>query len=146
MKISDAGIELLKLVEGLELVAYADEEAGGTLWTIGYGHTGSDVYEGLHITEERAVELLRRDIATAEKCVNNSVKVPMTQGQFDALCSFVYNIGCKVFGRSTLLAKLNAGDDGGAADEFGKWVYDDGKKLNGLVLRRKAEADLFRSA
>lgn len=144
MKCSDAGLDLIKTHEGLRLEAYPDPGTGGAPWTIGYGHTGSNVYEGLHIDDARADEFLRQDIETAERCVNNSVKVPLTQGQFDALCSFVFNLGCGALGKSTLLAKLNAGvDDGEVAQEFARWNKAAGKVLQGLVVRRRAEADMF---
>ena len=143
MKISEEGLDLIRTHEGLELVAYPDPGTGGAPWTVGFGHTGSNVFEGLHITEEHADELLRRDVATAERCVNNSVKVSLTQGQFDACCSLVFNIGCGNFRSSTLLRLLNAGDDIGAAGEFAKWTHANGKVLRGLVVRRKAEMDRF---
>lgn len=144
MKISDSGLDLIKTHEGLRLDAYPDPGTGGAPWTIGYGHTGSNVYDGLRIDETQADEFLRKDVETAERCVNNSVKVPLTQGQFDALCSFVYNLGCGALGKSTLLAKLNAGvDDDEVAAEFARWDKAAGKVLQGLVVRRKAEADLF---
>jgi len=140
MNISDAGIAFLKLHEGVRLVAYRDT---GGVWTIGVGHTGSNVFEGQHITEAQSDEFLRRDIQIAERCIANSVKVNLDQNQFDALCSLVFNIGCRAFGTSTLLRKLNDGDDEGAADEFGRWVHDNGEVVQGLVVRRKDEADLF---
>lgn len=144
MKISDVGIELICEFEGCKLQAYGDPATGAEPWTIGYGHTGPDVYPGLHITQDQAVEFLRTDIEKAEKCVNNSVKVTLTQGQFDALCSFVHNLGCGALGKSTLLTKLNAGgDDDLVAEEFLKWTRANGQVMAGLVRRRKAEAELF---
>ena len=106
--------------------------------------SGPDVGPGLHITQDQAVEFLRRDVERAEKCINNSVKVTLTQGQFDALCSFVYNVGCGALGKSTLLVKLNAGgDDDLVAQEFLRWTKAAGKEMPGLVTRRKAEMETF---
>lgn len=143
MNISEVGLELIRKYEGCKLAAYPDPGSGGAPWTIGYGHTGNDVYPGLQITQDQADEFLRRDIIWVEKCINNSVKVELTQNQFDALCSFVYNLGCAALGKSTLLNKLNAGDDQGAAKEFGKWVKASGRILAGLVARRQAEEETF---
>lgn len=141
MKISDQGIALIKEFEGCELTAYVCP--AGVL-TIGVGHTGRDVHAGQTITEEEADELLRKDLETFERCVNNYVG-PVTQSQFDALVSFAFNLGCDALRNSTLLRKLNDGDDVGAADEFGKWVKAGGKVLPGLVRRREAEKALFLS-
>ena len=142
MRISDDGIELIKEYEGLALKAY---KCPAGIWTIGYGHTGPDVREGQVIDEITAEAYLRKDLETAEKCVNACVAVPITQGQFDALVSFAYNLGCGALRRSTLLRCLNAGDDEGAANEFPKWTRANGKVLQGLVRRRQAEQELFLS-
>lgn len=139
MKVSNNGINLIKRFEGLELKAYKD--SAGIL-TIGYGHThtvkASDV-----ITCEQADAFLREDLQVAELTINTNVKVKLTQGQFDALASFVFNLGSGNFVKSTLIRKLNAGDYAGAADEFGKWINAGGKKLPGLVKRRAAEREVF---
>lgn len=138
--LSDKGLDLICSFEGLRLDAYQDS---GGVWTIGYGHTGSDVQPGQHISESRARELLRQDVATAEKAVRNLVKVPLTQGQYDALVSFTFNCGSGTLRNSTLLKKLNAGDYSGAQAEFGKFVHAGGQTLAGLVRRRQAEAEMF---
>lgn len=140
MKISDAGLQLIMSFEGCRLEAYLD---AANIWTIGYGHTGSDVHRGLKISDDRAEELLREDLAQAEAAVNKLVTMPLTQGQFDALVSFVFNVGAGAFGRSTLLKRLNADDFPAAVEQFDRWVYADGRKLRGLVSRRKTEAELF---
>jgi lysozyme len=129
--------------EGCELEAYPDPGTGGDPWTIGFGHTGPEVKPGMRITQEQAEEFLRRDLAKVEKCVNNSVKGVITQNQFDALCSFAYNVGCGAFGKSTLLRYLNDGDDLSAAREFLRWNKAGNKTLPGLVRRRQEEMDLF---
>lgn len=139
MKIGERGISLIKEFEGLRLTAYRDSV--GVL-TIGYGST-SGVSSGMVISEAEADARLRRDLETAEKCVNQCVAVPITQNQFDALVSFTFNLGCGNLRRSTLLLKLNAGDDIGAADEFLHWNRAGNEVLAGLVRRRKEERKLF---
>ena len=145
--LSQAGVELIKEFEGLRLNAYKD--TGGVL-TIGYGHTtaagGLKVYLGLTITHEEAEQLLIDDLARmAYPVIDRLVKVPLTQGQFDALCSFIYNLGEGQVSKSTLLKLLNAKDYDGASSQFERWVYDNGVKLNGLIRRREAERKLFDS-
>ncbi len=139
-KYSSVGLELTKQFEGCELKAYQDQVG---VWTIGYGHTGTDVKKGLTITEEQASTLLAADVAWAVTCVNKSVKVAINQNQFDALVDFVFNLGCANLGQSTLLRLLNAGDSSGAAKEFLRWNRAGGKVLAGLTRRRQAEMDLF---
>lgn len=139
MYISKKGLELIKQFEGLRLKAY---KCPAGIWTIGYGHT-KGVYPGMTITEELADKFLVDDIWYFERGVESLVAVPLTQGQFDALVSFAFNVGADGLGDSTLLKKLNSGDYAGAADEFPKWVYSRGKKLKGLVRRRAAERELF---
>lgn len=142
MHISDAGLSLIKSFEGLRLEAYPDPATGGDPWTIGYGHTG-DVEQGQVITEAEADELLRQDVAQFEICVNGALQVPVTQSQFDALVSFAFNVGCRNLRNSTLLRKLNASDDVGAAAEFARWNRAAGQVMAGLTRRREAERDLF---
>lgn len=97
------------------------------------------------ITEQQAEVLLSKDLTLFEKGVTSLVKVPLTQGQFDALVSFAFNLGLGRLAKSTLLRKVNARDHAGAAREFGKWVFAAGNRLRGLVLRREAEALLYAS-
>lgn len=144
MKISDKGLNLIKCFEGLELKAYV---CPAGLWTIGYGSTfifGRRVKEGDEITEEQAEAALREHLQDEVYPVLCSmVVVELNQNQFDALCSFIYNLGQGAFEQSTLLRKLNRHDYAGAAREFKRWVYANGKKLEGLVRRRAAEEYLF---
>ncbi|MGQ5800508.1 lysozyme [Serratia sp. IR-2025] len=144
MQISKTGIELIKRFEGLELKAYQDSVG---VWTIGYGWTqpvdGKKIGPGMVIDQATADRLLKCGVVQYEQGVNQLVKVIITQGQFDALVSFAYNLGLRSLSTSTLLRKLNAGDKQGAADEFGKWVNAGGVRLNGLVKRRAAERELF---
>jgi lysozyme len=132
--------QTIKDHEGLRLTAYKD---GGGVWTIGYGHTGSDVREGLTIPLSEAERLLTRDLRTAEGYVNRLVQVKLTQNQFDALVSFVYNLGGEAFANSTMLRLLNAGDYEGAAKQFPRWNKDNGKVVQGLINRRAKEQELF---
>ncbi|BEL80129.1 lysozyme [Serratia marcescens] len=146
MNISKSGIELIKRFEGLRLKAYQDSVG---VWTIGYGWTqpvdGKKVGPGMQIDQATADRLLKCGVVQYEQGVNQLVKVKITQGQFDALVSFAYNLGLRSLSTSTLLKKLNAGDKAGAADEFGKWVNAGGKRLKGLVARRAAEREMFLS-
>ena len=139
MKISANGIGLLVHFEGFRDKAYRDS-AG--VWTIGYGST-KGVHAGQRITRDQAAIRLADDVAKAEADVSLLVNVPLTQGQFDALVSFVYNLGAGALARSTLIRRLNSGDYSGAADEFMKWVKAGGRRLQGLVRRRAAERALF---
>lgn len=139
MQISENGLNLIKQFEGLRLDAYQDQ---GGVWTVGYGHT-IGVSPDTRITEQEAVFLLKADLETVEKCIANCVSVNLTQNQYDALCSFVFNLGCIALRNSTLLRKLNAGDDTGAAEEFQRWNHDNGKVLADLTERRQKESELF---
>ena len=140
MSLSQSGLNHIKGHEGLRTTAYRDPVG---ILTIGYGHTGADVKPGQKITEAQAEALLRKDVAWAENAVRKHVKVPLTQGQFDALTSFTFNCGAGALQKSTLLKKLNAGDYAGAQAEFGKWVRGGGRVLPGLVRRRDEEAQMF---
>lgn len=142
MKLSDAGLSLIKRHEGLRLKAYPDPGTGGAPWTIGYGHT-TGVQPGQEITQAQAEDYLREDVYWAEDAVRDLVKVALAQNEFDALVSLVFNIGAGAFGRSTLLRKLNDGDKAGAGAEFARWNQAAGKVLPGLVKRRADEAALF---
>lgn len=140
MKVSDAGLDLIKSFEGVRLDAYVCP--AGVL-TIGYGHTG-DVYPGQVITLLEADDLLRRDAEKFERCVGVAVN-DVTQGQFDACVSLAFNIGCSAFGKSTLVRKIAQGDMSGAADEFLRWNKAGGREMAGLTRRREAEREMFLS-
>ena len=146
MQTSDKGIALIKQFEGCKLTAYQDSVG---VWTIGYGWTkpvdGKPIRAGMTIKQETAERLLKTGLVSYESDVSRLVKVGMTQGQFDALVSFTYNLGARSLSTSTLLRKLNAGDYAGAADEFLRWNKAGGKVLNGLTRRREAERALFLS-
>ena len=144
MKTSENGVELIKRFEGLELEAYQDI-AG--IWTIGYGHTGPDVEPGMKLTEREAEQLLRKDLKPREQAVESAVKVSLNQNEFDALVSFVYNVGASAFRSSTALKRLNRGDRLGAADALTWWnkatVSGVLREVLGLTRRRAAEKALF---
>ena len=139
MVASPMALELIKHFEGLRLDAYLDAVG---VPTIGYGSTNG-VTLGQTLTEPEAEALLLEDIGRFTPGINRLVTVPLTQSQFDALTSFAFNLGLGALGKSTLLKKLNAGDYSAAQGEFDRWVYAGGKKLAGLVRRRRAEAVLF---
>ena len=139
---SEAGINLTKGFEGIRLEAYQD--CAG-VWTVGYGHTGSQVVAGLSITEPIAEALLRADLADAINCVNRCVNVRVNQSQFDALVDFCFNVGRGNLLQSTLLRLVNLGDWTAAAAQFALWVHAGGEVVAGLVRRRQAEAALFAS-
>lgn len=141
-------LDIIKESETLQLKAYI---CPAGILTIGYGHTGPDVKPGMVITKEQAETLLQQDLERFERDVRNLVKVHVNENQFGALVSFAFNVGSDIdddelaegLGDSTLLKKLNKYDYAGAANEFGKWVHANGKKLNGLVTRREREKQLF---
>ena len=142
MRLSDDGLELIKSHEGLRLEAYPDPGTGGEPWTIGYGSTGN-VQPGDVIDQQEAERLLRDDVTSAEQCVERHVDVALEQYEFDALVSFVFNVGCGNFSASTMLKLINAGNKRAAAAQFGRWNKAAGKTMAGLVRRRQAEKELF---
>ena len=143
-QISPHGLEKLKQWEGLKTKAYKD--AGG-VWTIGYGHTATagepKPRAGMVITAAEAERILLKDLVQYEAAIENNVKVKLTDNQFAALVSFVYNIPLASFKKSKLLKKLNAGNYDAVPTELMKWTKAGGKKLQGLVNRRRAEGYLW---
>lgn len=150
MKISQAGLNIIKEFEGLKLQAYAatDEELRKGIWTIGYGSTfypdGRKVKQGDRLADEKEAEiLLRTTVSQFEEAVRAAVTVHLTQNQFDALVSFAFNVGASALKNSTLVKVLNKTDITPVADQFLVWNKQSGKVLNGLVRRRAAERALF---
>lgn len=147
MKTSDLGIAFIKRWEGVRLKAY---RCSANVLTIGVGHTAAmgEPYpvEGMKITEAEAEAILRRDLSSIERGVQQAVKVPLNQRQFDTLVSFVFNVGIGAFRKSTLLKRLNAKDYDAVPSELMKWTRAGGRVVQGLVNRRKAEADMWRGA
>ena len=143
MKLSDAGLALLKASEGLRLTTYMD---CASVPTIGYGHAlkpGESFPAG--VTEVTATLLLIKDVQVAEDAVSRMVKVPITQGQFDALVDFVYNLGAGRLEHSTLLKLLNDGKYVEAGEQLLVWCMAGGVRQAGLVRRREAELVLWRT-
>ena len=142
MKVSDNGLKLICQFEGLRLEAYPDPATGGKPWTIGFGHT-EGVKEGDTCTEEEAYDWLREDCEDAEHCIDDFVEVELNQNQFDALVSFIFNLGCGNFKNSTLLRLINSGQFNAAAQQFLRWNKAQGQVMAGLTARREMEAKLF---
>jgi GH24 family phage-related lysozyme (muramidase) len=141
VKISEAGLSLIKSFEGCVLTAYLDAVG---IWTVGYGHTGPSVHRGLTITQKLAEDILAQDVRRFELGVLNNVKVNLNQNEFDALVSFSFNVGVNALKNSTLLRLLNYGADRSiVAAEFLRWNKGGDKVLEGLTRRRQAEKALF---
>lgn len=140
MKVSKEGVEFIKRREGVRHKPYRD--VGGFL-TVGVGHllTGTVIRE--YYSDAEIDAFLEDDLAHVECALERLVKVPLTQTYFDALASFVFNIGVDAFKRSTLLKLLNVGKYMQAADEFIKWRRSGGKVVKGLESRREMERKLF---
>jgi lysozyme len=140
MKTSPQGIELIKKHEGLRLVAY---RCPANVWTIGYGHTRT-AKSGMVISGDEADKLLRADIEMAERAVNQLIVANLTQNQYDALVSFVFNVGRGNFEKSTLRVTVNNDpNDKQISLEFKRWVYASKVLLPGLVRRRDEESNLY---
>lgn len=139
--VSEAGLRLIRDFEGFSPVVYHDA-AGHP--TIGYGHLirdGEDFSGG--ITRAAALELLRADVRVAQAGVLRLIQVPLTDGQYDALVSFTFNLGSGALQRSTLRRKVNRKEHADVPDELRRWVYAGGRRLRGLVRRREAEARIY---
>lgn len=150
MKASKPAYRLIHTFEGCRLHAY---KCPAGIWTIGWGHTAG-VYEGMTITREQADSLLEQDIRVFEDNLTFILGLddknrmpnglPISQHQFDALLSFTYNVGTGNLSDSTLLRKVKANpNDPSIRREFSRWIYGGGKRITGLVRRRKMEADLY---
>ena len=139
-QLSDDGLNALKLREGFSHVPFSDFKG----FSIAYGHLIKPGENLTYVTESQGLELLATDVAWACAAVAKNVSVPITQNEFDALVSFVYNVGESAFTKSTMLKKINASDPT-ASGEFGKWVYAGGSVNAGLVARRETEANQFLS-
>lgn len=135
MKLSEDGLKKLEGREGCKLRAYLDTQK---IPTIGYGHTGPTICLGMVWTPKQAEDALAKDVEKCENCINLYCVAKLTQNQFDALVSFIFNIGVNAFARSTMLRKLNQGDIDGAAKEFDRWHIP--PEITG---RRNSERDQF---
>ena len=144
MKISQKGIDFIKSHEALRLKAYQDSKG---VWTIGWGHT-KNVHPGDVITREQAEQFIRDDFAWVERTLNADLvsgrdKPLVTQNEFDALCSLVFNIGSNAYLESTVRRKIKQGDKMAAARDFRMLVYSEHKFIQGLANRRSDEVRLF---
>jgi lysozyme len=142
MSYSLNGLHLTEQFESCRLTAYQDVKG---IWTVGWGHTGPHVVQGLTITQAQADAFLQGDIQWAANVVNALVKVSLTQPEFDAVVDLVFNIGSGNFASSTLHTLLNANEMAAAANEFEKWDRSGGKEVAGLLRRRVAEENLFKT-
>lgn len=140
VSLSVSGLSMIQQHEGLSYGVYLDPVG---IPTVCWGHMDTRLKVGTRYSRKECEKFLLEDTRSAQQAVRDLVKVPLTQGQFDALVSLVFNIGRTAFSRSTLLRKLNQEDYEGAAAEFPRWVYAKGKKLPGLVTRRNDEMELF---
>lgn len=138
--ITQAGLDLIKKFEGFSPVVYSCP-AGHP--TIGYGHLIKACERFDCINESEAEDLLREDVRVAEQAVQRLIDVPLSDGQFDALVSFTFNLGEGSLAKSTLRRKLNSGAYDEVPEQLMRWVYAGSKKLKGLVRRREAEVGLF---
>lgn len=140
MSISSYALQELKRVEGLRLETYRDQRGK---YTIGYGHTGKHAKPGNKISKLKAESILKNDLRRFELTVNRHVRVELTQGQYDALVLFCYNVGSYGFRSSTLVRRLNKGDYNSVPGEMEKWVYVGGRRSHGLYRRRQVEKKLW---
>lgn len=141
-QINQLGLNLIKECEGCKLKAYPDPGTGGEPWTIGWGHTGVGIREGIRWTQEQADKQLADDIKTMSLGVENFTKgVKLNDNQFSALVSFCYNVGS--WRSSTLFKHILKSEYSGAASEFCRWVHSGKRILPGLVNRRQRERELF---
>ena len=142
MKISEYGLNIIKKYEGFSTIPYF---CPARKLTIGYGHVivSRETFPLSGISTEIAENLLKQDVSIAEMAINHLVAIKLLQNQFDALVSFVYNVGGKAFEKSTLLRLLNENKQELAAAELSKWIFAGGAVQNGLISRRAEEKQLF---
>lgn len=142
MNISAEGKALIKKFEGCKLEAY---RCAAGVWTIGYG-TIKNVERGQTITQQQADDMFDHEMKEYETYVNTAVTVPLSQNQFDALVSWVFNLGNGNLQASTMLKVINSGDHAGVPAQIKRWNKAGGKVLDGLIRRREAEALLYQGA
>jgi lysozyme len=140
MDYSASGLKLTEQFESCSLTAYQDIKG---VWTQGWGHTFGINAASPPITQQQADDWLLEDVQAACIAVNRYVTVSLTQGQFDAMVDWVFNLGVGNFLSSTMLKLLNAGDFAGAAVEIDKWDHSSGQVIAGLLRRRQSETDEF---
>lgn len=148
MRISAMGLELIREMEGLRLEPY---RVGSGRLTAGYGHELADEEKRISwpIDKQKAERWLQDDVMIAEKCLEETIEAPLQQHEWDALVSFVYNVGGgrkekpSGFRKSTIRKRINALDNEGAAKEFERWIYDNHEVSPGLIVRRRIERMMF---
>ncbi len=128
--------------DGVEGRVYDPYKDVAGVWTVCDGHTGTDIIKGKKYTDRECDRLLWNDLQPVKKTVDSLVKVPLNEYQRASLYSFTYNVGSGAFSKSTLLKKLNAGDQEGACEELRRWVYAGGMKFRGLMNRRDMERSM----
>ena len=144
MKTSEEGRIFIKQFECFRAQAYPDPGSDdGKPWTIGHGHTGPDVYRGMKVTKSEAGTLLIKDLKPVEESIEKLVRLPVLQNEFDALASFIMNIGISAFKDSTMLKLLNLGKRQESAEEMLRWTKNSGRVMGGLLRRRVAEKFMF---
>jgi lysozyme len=143
MKTNEEGINLIKRYEGCELESYQDEKG---IWTIGYGHTGAEIIEGMKISINQADKMFLNDLLSFENGVTKLLVPNINENMFSALVSFSYNCGLGALRTSTLLKLINETKYFEAANEFLKWNKIAGKVDHGLTNRRRSERELFLKA
>lgn len=136
MRMSHQGLELLIAREGKKNAVYRDSKG---ILTAGVGHTGPDVHEGDVWSDEKVETVLAADLARFEKAINDAVKVPLLQNQFDALVSWAFNVGASAAAGSTLVRKINEGDMDEAARQFDRWHIPPE-----ITARRNGEREQFK--
>jgi lysozyme len=140
MVLGPKGKALIQGFEQCRLAAYPDQKG---VWTIGWGHTGPEIVEGLTCTQDQADQWFKEDTDWACKAIIRTVDVALNQNQFDALVSFVFNVGAYSEAHSTLVSMLNRAQYAQAANQFQFWNHTGGVVSAGLTKRRAAERDLF---
>lgn len=146
MKTSEHGIAVMHHFEGCRLEAYPDPATGGAPWTIGWGHTGADVWPGLVIDQAEADRRFEKRLADEfEPGVLRALQRLLAQCEFDAMVCLAYNIGLRNFGGSTLVRLFNTRQPG-VAEQFLRWDKANGKPMLGLRRRRAAERALYLGA
>jgi lysozyme len=143
MQYSKDGLDLTEQFEGCRYESYPDPASGGDPWTIGYGHTGPDVHQGMIWSDAQCEAALLADVALAVANVNQNCCVPLIQGEFDALVDFAFNCGIRSLDSSTLLKLVNENDMADAVQQFQRWDHAAGQVVAGLLRRRLAEAHEF---
>lgn len=137
--ISVAGLALISGSEGTRRTAYPDPGTRGAPWTICRGHTGPEVHPGLSVSADQCDLWFAQDVGAAEQAVQRLVRVPLKQGEYDSLVSFVFNLGPTRLRDSTLLRYTNARRYADACNQYPLWKYANGMVLEGLVVRRTKE-------